>query len=242
MQSPEVNKTESREVAVKSAARRYASELLRANLLVPQTYGAIRTLGARSLLTETMGGYDFSVQELIDALDEIDDEVKQLFAEQMHVAHEAANIKVTAFENKTPEEIFRRAGATYRYHELIARDGALQALKFVKKKFNLKTDDDIQEKAVALLDLVSDALVDERLREAIRSYKLNVMVEKLSKDSFDEQLAYEWGKIFMQKLRESPLAPTTPEGLEALAYFFTEITDPIPRVPESAQEADSEVK
>ncbi len=214
---------EERKRALEAAARRYGTELLHANLIIPQTYGAIRTLGAHSILTETKGGYDFSPSELYEALREIEDEVATDFYEQMLAAHKASFVEVDKFKDKTPEEIFTFAASIFRYHERVAQDGAVKALKFAKKYLEATSDEEIHEKAIAILALMREALLDERLREQIRMYKLNVAMEKESKHAFAEQLALEWGRLFMQKLQTSSLAPATPEKLRPIAMLFQDM-------------------
>ncbi len=223
MEEAQNNEVPERKVVLEAAARRYGTELLQANLIIPQTYGAIRTLGARSILSEVMRGDDVSPSELYAALDAIEDEVANEFYEQMLVAHNASFVNVKKFKGKSVEEVKQFAAAIFRYHERVAEDGAVKALKFARKHLGAKSEEELLKSSVQLLDLMHAALLDETLRKELRMYQLSVAMEKESKHAFAEVFALEWGKLFMRKLQDSSFAPTTREELKPFAIFFQDM-------------------
>jgi hypothetical protein len=214
-----------RSVELANAARRFADELLRANLIVPQSYSAVRVMGALSLLKETATAYDFTPTELFEALYDLEDEVTQKFVEQMHTAHAPYGVEPKDFEGKPEEDIHERVIRLIRYHRRAAYDACHTALEFANEQLPGKSDEEVQQYAIDCVSVVYDALMDNRLRQAIREYRLNTAMDRFSKETFAEHLREAWGPIFMEKLAVSSVAPKDKASLERIALFFAEITD-----------------
>ena len=225
MEGPKNIEANEREKALTISALRFADELLRANLLVPQTYGAIRSLVALSLLKETNTEHDFSPKEIYNELEKNEAVIAEKFVQQMQSAHTSSEVTVRSYDDTTPEKVNQRVVSLIRHHKKIVLDAMVDILHFTKDYSCEENDSKVQEQAIVLMQLVCDALLGEGLRESIRGYREKIAQKRIFKSEYAEDLTTQWGAVFLSKLQASILAPKTPQELEKLALLFTDVTN-----------------
>jgi len=164
--------------ALKESVFNFLDEIRKANLLVPQTYGAIRVAGALSILKETSTKYDFSPQDLLDSYCEHSDTIDRDLTEQMQAAHAPLNIKPKAFEHKTKEQMQKRVHNLLELHFDVALTATGDALILSDDLMPDDYNGTVQEFTNGLTQPIYDALYRTEMRDAIREYRKSVAEDR----------------------------------------------------------------
>jgi len=210
--------------ALKEGMLNLVDEIRKANLLVPQTYGAIRVAGALSILKETSTNYDFSPQNLLDSYREHSEAIDKDITEQMQAAHAPLNIKPKPFENKTNEQMQKHVHNLLEHHFDVALTATGDAL-IMSDEY----DGTVQEFTTGLVQPIYDALYRTDMRAAIREYRNNIAEDRKNKAHYAEKLQEVWLSNYHDLLKKE--YGEIDEGtMMLLRNFFEVITDQSGRV------------
>ncbi|MEM9336493.1 MAG: hypothetical protein AAGA35_01390 [Patescibacteria group bacterium] len=221
-----------RKESLEQSADNLIESLRVANLMVPQTYGSVRSMGAESILRETSTKHDFSVSELLNEAQRPERGAKEIFYKNMMAAHAGRQIEAKNLATMDEEEKRERAYAVFDYHCDVALTGTAEVMEFFEEKYPDKELVEQQQYALKFMEVVNIALQDTRLREDLVSYADQVAEDRSNRDRCAQELQESWFELFVDHFKAQFDGPIDKEESASFVELFYKVTDPEPRLLE----------
>jgi hypothetical protein len=222
----EVPSSESFREALKEQALLVAEAIIKGNLIIPQTYGAIRTLGTQALIAATVTEDDFSAENIIDALYEYRVEIIQNLVKTAEAAHRPYGVAPKVM-GTTDQKKFATLEALFNTHVKVVIDGVKHVLEYIDKT-DLSEQDDRTKcfLAVAYLNQIKEALLQADMVEGIKRYKNDVAANRYRKGFAVRELNHQWWNSYAQiaSKDDGQILPFTSE--EEARALFSLMTNP----------------
>lgn len=212
--------------------------LIRGNLLLPRTYGGIRTLGADAVLEAANTKDDFSVTDLTTELHICEGEVAQKFAHAMRSAHtpkhvtpdfnpdNRADLAVLSSQELEKETMLDFFG----HHFDTVLHSLGEGFDVLHRAIPELDQSDVDERAtqpilMQIVGAIRDALLDQDMRTVIKDYHEEVSKPENPVLTPAYEVADAWKDVFFQKyIPNLDVKGIDRDSLEELFDIFTDPT------------------